>query len=104
MNTIYVVIGECGEYSDHQDWPVCAYTDEAQAKEHVERASEYARVAWLRQQKQWSREQLPNPYDPDMDLAYTGASYGYWHVSVCETTEAFMTVTASAQEGPDDDD
>jgi hypothetical protein len=46
---VYVVFGSTGEYSDHQEWPVVAYTDEERAKDHVLRADEWSRVhrdAW----------------------------------------------------------
>lgn len=37
MSEAYIVLGEDGEYSGYGMWLVCAYTDEALAREHVKR-------------------------------------------------------------------
>lgn len=42
MGNVYIVIGATGEYSDHLEWPVKAYTDEDAAQDHVEKASRRA--------------------------------------------------------------
>ncbi len=42
--TLYVVFGEDGEYSDWNTWPVAAYRDEAMAQQHVENAAAAARL------------------------------------------------------------
>jgi hypothetical protein len=42
VDAIWVVVGYCGEYSDHQEWFVAAYPEEGQAGEHARLAEEYA--------------------------------------------------------------
>ena len=42
MDKIYVILGSWGEYSDHSEWVVGYYLDEAKAIEHVERANKYS--------------------------------------------------------------
>lgn len=48
MHTVYVVMGTTGEYSDRDEWAVCAYTSEDSAKTHVERATARARELFER--------------------------------------------------------
>src|ERR1041385_6547010 len=38
-NKIWIVYGERGEYSDHQEWSICFYYSEDEAKKHVELAT-----------------------------------------------------------------
>ena len=40
MDTIYVVFGECGEYSDKRIWPVIAFATEADALAHAAKAQD----------------------------------------------------------------
>ncbi len=42
---IHIVIASQGEYSDRTEWPVCAYLDEAVAREHVRLSDETDREA-----------------------------------------------------------
>ena len=37
--TVWVVMGTTGEYSDRNEWPVRAFFDEAAAQEHIEKAT-----------------------------------------------------------------
>jgi hypothetical protein len=76
---IYVVMGSTGEYSDHEEWPVKAFTTRVAAEELVLNASNFAREAlrkvngatWF-----WEKMCGLNPYDPEMKLDYTGTYYG----------------------------
>ena len=73
---VYVVFGATGEYSDHIEWPVMAYADEAQAQAHIDLAS-----AWVREnvgsRPDYYKIVPPNPYDPHMQVDYTGVNYYY---------------------------
>lgn len=40
MKHIHIVMGSQGEYSDFQEWPVVAYTNEAKARKHVSEAQD----------------------------------------------------------------
>ena len=89
MRHVYIVIGACGEYSDHQEWPVAAYLDENTAKDHVVKAAEAYNhvVATIGDYAKWpwddERRNL-NPFDPDMRGDYTGTNYYYWAVELRE--------------------
>lgn len=52
-NTIHVVMRSTGEYSDRSETAICAYTDEALAREHVEEAGRRIREieAAIREEK-----------------------------------------------------
>ena len=49
MSDIWVVYGQTGEYSDHVEWLVCAYEDEALAVRHADLAARAAKKAcdWM---------------------------------------------------------
>jgi hypothetical protein len=76
IKLVFVVFGATGEYSDHQEWAVMAYTDEAQAQVHIDLAS-----AWVRENigdyPGYGRQNAENPYDPNMRVDYTGVNYYY---------------------------
>jgi len=91
MNAVYIVMGTTGEYSDRSEWSVCAYPERAQAEEHVERASQYARLALLNQQEQRPVLRETNPYDPDMKMDYTGTQYYVLKAPLYATIRAFKT-------------
>ncbi len=42
MDTIYLIVGESGAYSDWQQWPVYAYVDEAKAYAHAGAANAWS--------------------------------------------------------------
>lgn len=86
MKTIYVVEGSTGEWSDRTNWIVCAYESEDKAKEHVEKASEAARVLFIEYEKrhdinqpsQWDSTWEPvSEWDPHIQMDYTGTFYTY---------------------------
>lgn len=79
---IYVVMGRCGEYSDHMEWMIVAYTLKSVAQAHVIKATErmyelyadptkaaYAGASYP------SVEEGDNAWDPNMSTGYTGTSY-----------------------------
>lgn len=88
---VYIVMGETGEYSDRNEWPVVAYTDEVDAKAHVMRCD-----AWLLQNSVHansdtvaydytsSGKALINPHDPGFHFDYTGTRYYVIGVQVAE--------------------
>jgi hypothetical protein len=74
--TIWVVQGASGEYSDHMEWPICFYHDEILAKSHVELASqEHRRISEIIRKSEesgdfdynYSNPALTNKWDPKQD-------------------------------------
>lgn len=80
--SIFIVEGSTGEYSDHCEWPVAAYFSEEQAKLHVQKATERAKEliakcdGWG-----WEEKQL-NQWDRSMHVDYTGVNYRYYSVDL----------------------
>ena len=84
MTKIYVVFEAEGEYSDHSEWAVCAYTKEEDAKAHVEKAAEIAidasrenGISIEYSNKPEHTALLTNKYDPEASTYrdYTGRNY-----------------------------
>jgi hypothetical protein len=73
--TIYVVEGSTGEYSDHNEWLVAAFLEESDAKEYVLLCTQA--VPDIEDMNDDQREQAKNPYDPRMQIDYTGVRYRY---------------------------
>ena len=92
--TVHVVIGATGEYSDHREWPVAAYLDEAAAEAHVLRATQRAAeiaagcsdhpYCFRRDDGEHRRTHHENEHDPDMKTDYTGTHYYIWSVPLVE--------------------
>lgn len=102
--TIFVVMGTTGEYSDRNEWPVVAYTDEQQAKIHIDAASEYARTLKIERDKsddQWTFVLRPAPLDPtiEMNVYSDGTTYYYMTIELFDTVDAFAAVVARTKEG-----
>lgn len=73
---IFLVIGTTGEYEDERDWPVCAFESEEEALKHGANAQEVADKLFKEWQcRTFSTKMKPNPYDPYMDITYTGTQY-----------------------------
>ena len=84
MSKIYIVQGCTGEYSDFQEWTVCAYTSEEAARDRVvelehillvnkaQLGCEYA----SRERAEIAMHNAPNG-DPSCTIDYTGANYHY---------------------------
>lgn len=78
METIYVVTGATGKWSDRTEWMVAAYRDERLAMEHVTKADEAARVIEGNLGgRRWDVSDGISPYDPYMLMDYTGTHYYY---------------------------
>lgn len=78
-DTIYLVQGNCGEYSDHREWVVCAYRDEVMAQEHAKAAKEWRQERVTHDMAWEDREKLKNPYDEcfyGTDLNTDWTAYG----------------------------
>ena len=80
--TIYIVEGSTGEYSDHRDWMLCAYRDEAAAQEHVEKATARANELVAEYQRSYDIPSGANEHDPSMQIDYTGVRYTYYSVEL----------------------
>lgn len=78
--TIYVVQGMTGEYSEHQEWLVKAFRSQLAAQDHVSKLS-----AWLMERglSYQERGTAPNydvneetcPFDDAFKVDYTGTRY-----------------------------
>jgi hypothetical protein len=88
---IYVVEGSCGEYSDHNEWPVHAYTDESIAQTKVKELTEWANEIQLKYDESWdwyeyvsslSEEEKNKLSDPDFRWDYSGFNYYYYQVEL----------------------
>lgn len=80
MDKVFVVVGQTGEYSDRDEWFVCAYADELMAQEHVRLAGARANEIFAASEKDehpWEvRGNSVNEYDPDANrMDYTGTTY-----------------------------
>lgn len=60
---IYLVQGNCGEYSDYREWVVCAYRDEKLAQAHVVSAKEWLQKNVPYGMSYTERDKLKNPFD-----------------------------------------
>lgn len=94
MKTIYVVEGQTGEYSDHNEWPVKAFVNEEAAKTLVLNAQARAREIEIEKNNQdfsdggWYTNPKPsrfvNQFDPNMSMDYTGTQYIYYPIELVE--------------------
>lgn len=105
---IYVVMGSCGEYSDHTEWPVKAFDTEAGAQTFVERCTEEGnRVRSASGQGvPWSvpgRE--PHALDSNFTWDNSGFNYYYFDVELEAVTDdragsRDATVSTAPRESP----
>jgi hypothetical protein len=72
---IYIVEGTTGEYSDRQDWTVCAYRSEKKAEDHVRNAMLRAKEIEKSREDQYHVAAGVNEFDPDMRMDYTGTEH-----------------------------
>ena len=76
---IYIVSGTSGEYSDHREWMVKAFTDEGRAKSLVLSATQAASEALILRSRDEDCDLYgviyTNPFDPYMSMDYTGVRY-----------------------------
>jgi len=64
---IFVVEGQCGEYSDRMNWLVCWYDNEAAARDHA--------VAAKKEADRIKSSGDVNRFDPHYMWDYTGTDY-----------------------------
>lgn len=75
-DNVYIVVGMTGEYDDFREWAVAAFTSKRRAETWKKNCKRYAPRKKQAAGLLWSgRDELHNPYDPDMDVDYTGVSY-----------------------------
>ena len=85
--SVWVVVGETGEYSDYSEWNVAAFTTESEAinfKEECER--ETSRISGGTKNSPRLREGFRHAYDTQFHMDYTGTSY---RVDMVEVFESF---------------
>lgn len=90
--TVYIVMGRCGEYSDHREWPVRAFLNEHEAADLVVKATACARELGSSHYSTWADERR-NAFDPNMQIDYTGTDYYVMDVplvGVAETVESII--------------
>jgi hypothetical protein len=85
MKTIYVVEGSTGEYSDHSEWLVKAFTSEDAAKDFVVKADAIARELQSSRQSHLDYWKEKHPMDDKYMSDYTGTHYTYHSVELEET-------------------
>lgn len=80
--SIYLVIGETGEFGGKRWWPVAAYLKEKDCLIHVEMANEVV-DDFYRKHKRGGLDEIAevmigkcrNPYDPNIQMDYNGTRY-----------------------------
>ena len=71
-----MVMGSTGEYSDHREWMVRAFTTESAAKDFVKRVTQRAQEVISRYEGGYMPDGV-NELDPNMRVDYTGVNYSY---------------------------
>lgn len=91
---IWVVQGSTGEYSDHCEWLVCAFSEENDAKTFVEELSGLGRLAFEKRMEirktciDWETTiegKALLARDPNASIDYTGIMYTAFEVSLADT-------------------
>ena len=72
---IFVVIGSTGEYSDHQEWLVVAFSDKVVAERFVLTVSARARELLAKYGRGYNIPKGSNEHDPEMTIDYSGVNY-----------------------------
>lgn len=73
---IHLVVGSTGEYENYHEWVVKAYRDRDKAVAHANLAEQEAeRIFKKNGSRGYYGSDSPNPYDPNMDMDYTGTFY-----------------------------
>ena len=84
VTQVWVVEGSTGEYSDYQEWPVIAYSDEAMAREHAFQAERRAKELIANGDSCF--EESNNEWDPNMrSIGFSGVSYSCYQLSVARS-------------------
>lgn len=91
MTKIWIVEGATGEYSDHIEWPVCAFRDEKQAQALAEELAALGRAAdqaarakdgWYGDWDDTEEGKLWKAKDPSASLDYTGVNYRAYAINL----------------------
>ena len=84
MSTIYIVMGRTGEYSDSQEWIVCAYKSEAAAQARVieletlmKTVGAVTDISWDERCKAEDAMRKHQDGDEYFMIDYTGTRYTY---------------------------
>jgi len=99
-DTVYVVMGECGEFSDYDTWPIVAFFNEKEAQEYVTKASERADewdllvdianerldkipdgVIRADEERVMTVPEGWSSYDPEFSSKHKGTGIGYWYLT-----------------------
>lgn len=82
-HAIYIVIGECGEYSDQTNWPVCWRMTLEEAQEVVRVCIEQAQqhTALYREDYQTAHEYRETMFDQCFEHYGADTRYFVWKVS-----------------------
>lgn len=99
--TLHVVMGTTGEYSDRSEWPVKAFVDEAKAQRFVLEVDEWIRVNGLAMSDSPNANPHPdaaargmvNPFDPNMSFDYTGTDYYIMSVALDDDVRQDIAAT-----------
>lgn len=82
MIEVHVVEGTTGEYEDRTEWPVVGFTDRARAEAFCKSINKWCQERSLHVHR-YSGDDVPtNPYDPHMQVDYTGTEYHLYTVTV----------------------
>ncbi len=84
---VWLVQGSTGEYSDHTEWVVCAYTNEEQACEHVLLAQEWCNEHHTERYTDVGKQ---NTYDHSCQIDYTGTRYCATKVMLVRHVDEYM--------------
>lgn len=79
---MWVVEGDCGAYSDHTQWAVCAFVDEKDANAYARLCEEGARDAVKRKGSGWNVQMGDNQYDPQGLCDSDGTRYTVYMLEV----------------------
>lgn len=83
---LWVVFGQTGEYSDHNEWPVMAFTSEAKANAWEKNATDWLVARGLSKNNSENvrnytdypdepAKKEKSPWDPSLQVDYTGTDY-----------------------------
>jgi hypothetical protein len=82
MNTVYIVMGRTGEYSDYRDWPVKAFLDQKKAEQLRDELNQWCKERGLHMSGRdypWKEQPKPEA-DPNFNVDYNGTEYGIMEV------------------------
>jgi hypothetical protein len=99
MQTLYVVVGETGEYADSRNWNVVGYTDKNLAEQHAKLANDLMQEGRPQHLSHADRSEFLKsfPYDnePSVDTL-TGTTYSVAEIPlVAHVDEYIETFTKS---------